>query len=262
MRWGWVGLVGVVVPSVALADEAAPEPPPVVVVSPPPPEPAPPEPEPSPREVVVTPPLHSHGYEVAIGGTTFSPTLDRTRFTGSGTVGGQSASFDHTGQEMGIRSPRFYGVELEVAYLRRYLALGALFNVTVARADQGSDLQGTYDPSSLRAYSGGIDMAGVIPAGDVSIRVGPVVGLRFFETQLSGFDLTTCRGRRGSIYSCPSEANSQAMPYLEPRLRIDWTPGGTGLMIGGYAAVNVFERPTIGGGIVIGFKSANSTLVP
>jgi hypothetical protein len=243
--------------------------PPVVVYMPPPPVRDPPAL--ALREERSDLKLHAFGADVSVGALNFQPDLSRTTFSGSGVLVGTTdrVDFVHLGRDLGVASPTFWGGELQLHYLRRYLALGLVGFVAGTTGSEGAGQRylpfaTQVNPGTLMAYGGALDIAAAIPLGDhVAVGVGPLVGLRFYAMDLVGFQAATCHSKRGA-YPCSESARTSAQPFLEARLRLELTPGSKpGFFFGAYAGNDMFGgavRPTAG--FFVGLHAAHASLAP
>ena len=243
--------------------------PPVWVVSPPKPEPAPPEDRPPRAPDVYT--LQNGGLELTASTIFFEPSLRRVSFSGSGVPrdGTQRIQFRHTGTELGLDSPLMWGGELSVHYLRRYFAVG--MSAFFAGHPGGADLTPSpantvvasqVNSSALVGYGGTLDLAGAIPAGPIAFRPGVVAGLRGFQMPMTGFEKKTCHGKRGD-YPCDEQASTNALPFLEARMRVEITPNRkSGIFFGGYVGKQLIDGAGLTTGCFLGWHTPHEVLAP
>jgi hypothetical protein len=244
----------------------------VTVIAPPPPEPGASAPAEAvgDGDVARGRKLENGGAEIALGTLVFQPSLANVAFVGEGTpIGGtQRESFRHHGREIGLDAPAMWGAELSAHYLRRYVAAGVV--AFVAGHPGGADALG--GPTDRRAaeqvsasgvvgYGGGIDLAAALPLGPVAFRAGGVVGLRGFSVPMTGFEKKTCHSK-GRRYPCDETATTGALLFLEPRVRMEISPGKSGFVVGGYAGMGIIGgvAPTMG--VFIGLATPHETLQP
>lgn len=188
----------------------------------------------------------SGGFELAMGALLIRPQLNDEWFAAQGTPvdGTRRESLRARGRQLGIAAPRLAGGELSLFYTRRFFAVGAMGFFArnlggadgAARSDDGASF--AVNPSDLRAFGGGLDIAGAVPLGPVSIRPGVVFGMRAFEVPLSGFQARRCR-RRAGVYPCAEEATTNVQLFLEPRLRVELTPPRSAISFGGYVGLGL-----------------------
>jgi hypothetical protein len=267
------GAVAITSTRAASADEETgfrrPEPP-VVVYAPPPPLAAPDPPRPEPRDPNELT-LSNGSLELTVAGLMFAPSLRNVAFDGHGTPLGSEdrVHFRHTGVQLGLDHPAFWGGELQAHYIRRYFAIGVT-GYYVAHAGGGDatpvpprNVAATQvNPGSLSAYGGGIDVSGAIPIGEyIALRPGAVVGVRGFTMDLTGFQKTTCTTKTGTI-PCWETATSDPLLVVEPRLTIQLTPTPHGeLFFGGFIGTNLVDG-SMSGGIFVGVHTPHSALWP
>jgi hypothetical protein len=255
-----------------LPEPARPEPP-VVVIAPAPPAPAPVEIDDEARRPAPEEKLTDGGGEIVLAGMAMQPDLTRVAFSGAGTpVGGYSrVQFHRTGRELGIQTPLLWGGELSARYLRRYFAVGAMG--FIAGNPGGADATpvppngpATSEASarSLMAYGGAIDISGALPLGDVTLRAGPLTGIRAYSVPLTGFEPTTCKGRRGQSYPCAETATTSVLPFLQPRVSVDYAPGRSAgsFVVGAFAGADVFGGASFSAGVYVGVRSRHESLLP
>ncbi len=257
--------------------EPLPEPqreePPVVVIAPAPPAPAPVEIDDDARRPVEDEKLTDGGGEVLLATMAMQPDLSRVAFSGAGTpIGGVSrVPFHRTGRELGIQTPLLWGGELSARYLRRYFALGVMGflagnpgGADAAPVLANGPATSEANARSLMAYGGAIDISGALPLGDVTLRAGPLTGIRAYSLPLTGFEPTTCKGRRGRTYPCAETATTTVMPFLQPRVSVDWTPGrGAGsFVVGAFGGADVFGGASFTAGLYVGVRSRHEALLP
>lgn len=240
-----------------------------MVIAPPAPEPAPYEDEAPRREP--EPKLSDGGFEVLIAGATVRPDLSHVTFTGAGTPQGgfTRVQFHHPGRELGIEQPLLWGGELSARYLRRYFAVGVMGFLAGnpggadAAPVPSADLSGAgASARSMLAYGGAIDIAGALPLGMVTLRAGPMTGIRAYSVALTGFEPTTCKSRRGAAYPCAETATSGAQVFLQPRVSIDVAPGDGPLVAGAFAGADVFGGASFAAGLYVGARSRHASLLP
>jgi hypothetical protein len=271
-----IGLIGVAVTlarpasaedEVTAAEAEPPEPPPpsrppppvVVILAPPPPEPLPPqetppaeEPEPSSAKV------HVRGFEISLGALFFRPSLGHVAFNGSGAPvnGGPRQTFHHAGRELGVDSPALWGGELSIHYAWTYFAAGVtgfvaghVGTMDTAPVPSGSPAAMLVNRNALMAYGGGLELAAIVPFEHVAVRPGAVLGIRGFTLPLVGYAQTTCR-TKGGTRPCSETATTEPQPFIEPRLRVEITPGERSqISFGGYVGVDALGGSTPTGGL-------------
>ncbi len=243
--------------------------PPVMVFSQPPPEPGAPAEQPVPRPA--PDPRTDGGFEITFGTLLVRPSLGSVVFDGSGTpLGGtQRESFRHRGRALGLDAPLMWGGELGIYYLRRYFAAGVTGFVAGSPGGADASAVPSYSPASSQVspgsivgYGGGIDLSGALPLGPVAFRAGGVLGLRGFSLPMTGFEKKECHGKGGRTYPCNEDATTGALLFFEPRVRLEITPGTSGLVLGGYAGMGVVggTAPTMG--LFVGFATPHEKLRP
>lgn len=250
--------------------------PPVVVIAPPAPLPAPPADKDIPDRELETRKLSQGGFEVALGALAYRPDLSRVHFSGSGVpidgIRGRQ-SFDHKGSELGMQRPVLLGGDIAIRYLRRYFVLGV--SGFIAGNSGGADAtpipantEATMLVSarSLMAYGGAIDIAGALPLGPATVRLGPVTGVRAYKVDLPGFQAAECKTRRSrASYPCAETAGSNAQPFLQPRVSIDFAAApqkDETVFVGLSGGVDVFGGASYWGGLALGVRSSHGGLLP
>jgi hypothetical protein len=230
-----------------------PEPPPVVIIAPPPPERAPEAAEERPSPYAA---LEDGGVELSLGTLFFQPSLGSKYFDGSGKAPNTEVtqSFHHRGRELGLDTPLMWGGEVSIHYMRRYFALGLLGFVAGHPGAADSDVVPSsrapvpdVNRGALTAWGGGVDVAGAVPFGIVAFRPGVVLGLRGFSMPITGFEMTTCHGKSGT-HPCYETADTTALGFVEPRMRVVVTPARSGISFGAYVGMEVVggTGPTAG----------------
>ena len=243
--------------------------PPVMVLSPPPPEAGAPADQPAPRPP--KDPRSDGGFEITLGTLLVRPSLGGAVFDGSGTPIGasQREGFRHRGRELGLDAPLMWGGELGIFYLRRYFAAGV--TGFVAGNPSGADAtplpsygqaSSQVSPRGIVGYGGGLDLSGALPLGPVAFRAGGVVGLRGFSLPMTGFEKKECHGKGGRTYPCDEDATTGALLFFEPRVRMEISPGKSGVVFGGYVGMGVVggAAPTMG--LFVGFATPHEKLQP
>jgi hypothetical protein len=239
-----------------------PEPPPVVIIMPPPPERAPDAPAQERPSRFAT--LDNGGMEISLGTLFFQPGLGHASFEGGGTAPNtqQRQSFHHLGRELGLDAPLMWGGEVSIHYMRRYFAVGLLGFVAghPGAADSGAiPSSGAPVPDvnqgALTGWGGGVDLAGAVPFGIVALRPGVVLGLRTFSMPITGFDKTTCHGKHGD-YPCYETADTAALGFVEPRMRMIITPERSGVSFGAYVGMEIVGGVGPTAGLFFGFGTA------
>ena len=244
---------------------ATPEPPPVVIIAPPPPERAPDyrvQLEQEREQAAAEPKLDNGGLALSFGTLFLQPSLGSTSFDGSGKALNTQVtqSFHHRGRELGVASPLMWGGEVSVHYMRRYFAVGLVGFVAGSAGAADAAIPATarhvpsVDPGALTGWGAGIDLAGAVPLGYVTFRPGVVIGLRGFAMPITGFEQTTCHGK-GGAYPCEETADTPALGYVEPRLRMIISPWSSGLAFGAYVGADVINSGGPSGGLFISFES-------
>lgn len=109
----------------------------------------------------------SGGFELAMGALLIRPQLNDEWFAAQGTPvdGTRRESLRARGRQLGIAAPRLAGGELSLFYTRRFFAVGAMGFFArnlggadgAARSDDGASF--AVNPSDLRAFGGGLDIA-------------------------------------------------------------------------------------------------------
>lgn len=236
-----------------------PEPPPVVIIAPPPPERAP---EASTEDVTSRNATLANGAaEISLGTLFFQPGLGGVSFDGSGIRPNaqQRESFHHRGRELGLDAPLMWGGEVSLHYMRRYFAIGLLGFVAGHPGSADSDVIATsrapvaaVNAGALTGWGGGVDLAGAVPFGIVTFRPGVVLGLRAFSMPILGFEQTTCHGKRGS-YACYETADTPALGFVEPRMRMIVTPPRSSMSFGAYVGMEVLGGTGPTAGLFFGF---------
>jgi len=237
-----------------------PEPPIIYVL---PSEPLPPEPRrPEPPAPEAASPVRDR-FEASIALATFPAALGGVAFSGSGTpIGGvRHAAYRHTGREIGLRNPTFWGGELSLGYRHPYFAVlvSGVYGGNV-RADatptdaRGASVAGT---GNVKVYGGGLELYGSASAGRVTFSAGAAAGLRAFSMPLDGFAPTTCTPastRRRSV-PCPETANTNATPYVQPRVRVDVALDTTQtLFLGAYLGMDALGDRSPVVGVMLGLR--------
>lgn len=200
-------------------------------------------------------------FEMWFGGTMFAPSLRDARFSGAGTSLGGRVSVDQTGSELGLRMPTFYGAELGVAYRRTYFAAGLTGFMATARGADATPtnpyVAGLASPGNPIAFGGAVEILGAIPIGPFTASLGGVAGLRAFQVPLNGFEPSVCR-ERGRAYACSTDATTRALPFVQPRLRVDVTlDKARTFFVGGYVGMEVLGDRSLVAGLMLGFRTAN-----
>lgn len=267
MRAFAAALFIVCVPSLGVASVASadgmPEPP-VVVYGPAPPERAPPETDqPAPLQTT----WMNGGFAVGLGTVVFQPDLAGTRFKGSGVPldGLRREPFSHLGREIGIQTPVLWGGELRLDYMRRYFEIGihGFLAGHPGSSDPASNrlAASIADSSSIFAYGGGIRLAGAMPAGPISLSLGPDIGIRGFSIPLPGYQPTTCSSKHGT-YPCAERATA-LQPYVQPRFTISWNADERGgVFLAGWIGSDLYPSPTMAGGLVFGVGTPHEAIAP
>jgi hypothetical protein len=211
------------------------------------------------------PKLRARGLEVSLGAMFFRPSLGDMAFSGSGVplTGGPRQSFHHTGRELGIDKPTLWGGELSIHYAWPYFAAGLtgfiaghVGTMDTAPVPAGSPAAALVNRNALWAYGGGLELAAIVPFENVAIRPGGVLGLRGFSMPLVGYEMTTCRTKNGTR-PCNETATAGPQLFIEPRLRVEITPGQRSqLSFGGYVGVDVFGGNTPTGGLFLVIHNA------
>ncbi len=204
-------------------------------------------------------------FEMWFGGTMFAPSLRDARFSGAGTSLGGRVSVDQTGRELGLRMPTFYGAELGVAYRHTYVAAG--LTAFMATAAGGADatptnryVAGLASPGNPIAFGGAVEILGAIPIGPFTASLGGVAGLRAFQVPLHGFAPSVCR-ERGRAFACSTDATTHALPFVQPRVRLDVAlDEARTFFVGGYVGMEVLGDPSLAAGLMLGFRAANLSL--
>ena len=158
--------------------------------------------------------------------------------------------------------PTFYGAELGVAYRRTYFAAG--LTGFMATAAGGADatptnryVAGLASPGNPVAFGGAVEILGAIPIGPFTASLGGVAGLRAFQVPLNGFEPSVCR-ERGRAYACSTDATTRALPFVQPRLRVDVTlDKARTFFVGGYVGMEVLGDRSLVAGLMLGFRTAN-----
>lgn len=239
-----------------------PEPPPVVIIAPPPPERAP---EASAEEREERPSrnatLDNGAAELSLGTLFFQPGLGNVFFDGSGKLPNAQdrQGFHHRGRELGLDAPLMWGGEVSLHYMRRYFAVGLLgfFAGHPGTADSGAIASSRVpvpdvNQAALTAWGGGVDLAGAVPFGIVAFRPGVVLGLRSFSLPITGFEMTTCHGKRGD-YACHESADTAVLGFVEPRMRVIVTPERSAVSFGAYIGMEVVGGSGPTAGLFFGF---------
>jgi hypothetical protein len=235
-----------------------PEPPPVVIIAPPPPERAP---EAADERASRASLLDDGGMEISLGMTFFQPALARATFDGSGTLPNtqQAQGFRHQGRELGLDRPLMWGGEVSVHYMRRYFALGLLGFVAGHPGEADADVIPSsraavpdVNAGALTGWGAAVDLAGAVPFGFVAFRPGVVLGLRTFSMPILGFAKTTCTGKHGD-YPCYETADTKALGFVEPRLRVIFTPGQSFVSFGAYVGMEMIGGASPTAGLFFGF---------
>lgn len=250
----------------AAADDTPPParpPPRVVIIAPPEPEPAPPAPA-APIERTHEPDVAVHRFELSIAATMFPAALDDVRFGGTGISAStkQRTSFNHTGRELGLRHPTFWGAELSLGYRHTYF--GVLFSGTLATIGDADarptnpEAAAQLGTGSVTAYGGGIEAFGTVPVDRLTFSLGVAAGLRGYSAPLAGFDPTVCTRstRRGSYrYPCAETASTAVTPWVQPRLRFDVAlDAARTFFFGGFIGVDALGDRSMLGGVAFGFR--------
>lgn len=241
-----------------------------MVVSPPPPEAG----EPAPAPVLHAARdrrLDDGGIEITLGTLFVRPALAGAMFDGSGTPLGatEREGFRHRGRELGLAAPLMWGGELGIYYLRRYFAAGLTGFVAGNPGGADASSMPSYSPAasqvspgSIIGYGGGIDLAGALPLGPVAFRLGGVLGLRGFSLPMTGFEKKECHGKGGRTYPCDEDATTGALLYVEPRVRMEISPGKSGVVFGGYVGMGVVGGAAPSTGLFVGFATPHEKLQP
>ena len=76
------------------------------------------------------------------------------------------------------------------------------------------------------------------------------------------FEKKECHGKGGRTYPCDEDATTGALLFFEPRVRMEITPGTSGLVLGGYVGMGVLggTAPTMG--LFVGFATPHEKLRP
>ena len=77
---------------------------------------------------------------------------------------------------------------------------------------------------------------------------------------MTGFEKKTCHGKHGS-YPCYEDATTDALPFLEARIRVEITPDRSEMFFGGYLG----KELTVGGtsaGVFVGWHTPHEALRP
>ena len=108
------------------------------------------------------------------------------------------------------------------------------------------------------AYGGGLELGEALPLGPITVGAGGVVGIRAFTMPLVAFETHTCTraGRGGSsIAQCQETASTKALPYVQPRLRLDVALNAKRtLFAGGFVGADMLGDWTVLGGIAIALR--------
>ncbi len=212
------------------------------------------------------------GLELTLAPITFTSSLARTSFRARPqSVGlGRTEQFDYRGSAFGLDTPRFWGGEARLAYLRRHLRIGGLFFYA---GSSGADAAARSPNAAshavtdrMTALGGGGELSLVVPLDPVTISVGGVVGARVFSFPTTGYEATQCsptrRQRRAGITSvpCTVEATSGALFFAQPQARIDVALGEGGwAFLGAYAGIDLVTRGE-SFGLVLGFRTPHRGL--
>lgn len=206
---------------------------------------------------------------------TFGPTappLGHVYFSGGGKPIGLTSyqTYSARGEQIGLSSPTFWGGEIALRYNRRYLAVGVIgaigYGGTIDTRVFDATNADRIDRTHMNLYSAALELAGVIPLDPVSIRVGPVGGVRHVVAPLPGFEPKTCTrsSRYGSrTYSCPETATATT-PFVQPRVTFDITLGKGSFVpaIGGYVGLDVYPATAWSGGISLSLRVPYWDLAP
>ncbi len=191
--------------------------------------------------------------EGTFGVIVFTPRLAAMKFDGRGTPPGAKdpVDFSHRGRELGVDAPSMWAGELALHVRLRWASVGILgfFGGHPGVGDATPDPPGNAaaqaaNTGSMLTYGGALDFAAVVPTGSVlSIRVGPLVGVRGFTMPLSGWET---KSSDGSIST--GNATSDAQVFVQPRVRLLVRPrGADGFFLGASLGADV-----VGGGVAAG----------
>jgi hypothetical protein len=200
--------------------------------------------------------------ELWLGGMTIAPSLLDARFSGAGTSLSGPMSVDHTGRQLGLGAPAFYGGEVGLAYRHTYFAAGVTGFLAGAfgRPDaKPTDpyVAGLASPGSPIAYGAAIELLAAMPLGRVTASVGGVAGVRAFQVPLHGFEPAQCR-ERGKSFACSTDATTGALPFVQPRVRLDVAlDDAQAFFVGGYLGVDVLGAASPSAGLMLGVRTAS-----
>jgi hypothetical protein len=183
-------------------------------------------------------------FELSVSAIMFRPKLGNVKF--------DHDDFHHRGRELGLDTPSMWGADLGLHVRHKWIAIGFVAFL----GGHPGDGDATPDPpnneaahiantGSIVTFGGAADLAAAIPAGRyVSLRFGPLVGLRAFVLPLSNAPKEQCSDESDKPPECTPSATSDVQPFLEPRVRALVSLDHTGLFFGASLGYEVF-----GGGL-------------
>lgn len=199
---------------------------------------------------------------IQLGARMLVPDLHDVVFTGSGVPqnGLRRVDVAHTGRELGMSHPTFFGYGASIYYTRRYFALG--LDGAIYFIHPGGDTNAIADTTSAVAWTGGFDIAAAIPLDEkIAVRIGPELGWRGISVPLEGFKDTTCTSR-GHTYSCPETVDTSTF-FVEPRVRLEIDPWAhVGVVVGAFTGYEVVGGAFTAGLFVGGHLASHSDLPP
>lgn len=184
------------------------------------------------------------GLEFALGAFMFRPKLANVSF--------DHGDFHHRGREIGLDTPSMWGVDLGFHLRHQWITFGLVgfFGGHPGGRDAAPDPPNTDAPQiantgSIVTFGVASDLAAVIPAGrHVSLRFGPLAGIRAFVLPLSGAPKESCSSDEGG---CTPTAISDVQPFFQPRVRALVSLDNTALFFGASLGYEIF-----GGGVAAG----------
>jgi hypothetical protein len=183
--------------------------------------------------------------EFSLGVIMFRPTLGNLHF--------HSEGFHYRGHEIGLDSPSMWAAEIAFHIRHRWLALGIIGFIgghpgsgdATPENQEGATIANT---GSIMTYGIAADVAAVIPAGRyVSLRFGPVAGIRSYTFPLPGLAPSDCTDANNSKDDCAPNAVASVQPYLQPRARALFSIDNSGVYFGASLGYEI-----VGGGLAAG----------
>jgi hypothetical protein len=212
--------------------------------------------------------------EFAVAALATAPRVEDVDFSANGKpLPAFPSTFRKSGTELGLGRPRMLGVEMSAYAKYRLFFAGVAGSTswTIATDSRSGPDAKLVDTSSLGAASAALHLGIVVPIGPYSIRLGTLVGVRWFRLDTTGFAQTTCTrespttspGNDGTLrsYPCPVSASARLQALIEPRLQATsplWRDSdGNALNLNGFVGYDPFN-----GGVSFGLGLSLQLHVP